>query len=76
MTNLCWSSCLLNEPSLGLFLGAQSHAHVFLSLDLQNIAMYEWLPSFLKQTPPEYPGEGLRRGADKLQVSFSMDLRP
>jgi hypothetical protein len=25
--------------------------------DFQNIALYEWLPSFLQKTPPEYAGE-------------------
>lgn len=39
-------------------LAAGALAFFFLFLDPQNIAVYEWLPSFLQQTPPEYTGEG------------------
>lgn len=38
-------------------LAAPTLASSSLSLDPQNIALYEWLPSFLQKTPPEYTGE-------------------
>lgn len=43
-----------------------SHALLLCALcDPQSIAMYEWLPSFLGKTPPEYEGEG-RVGEERV----------
>nr|Q8CIY2.1 RecName: Full=Dual oxidase 1; Flags: Precursor [Rattus norvegicus]AAN33120.1 dual oxidase 1 [Rattus norvegicus] len=53
--NLCAKRLAQEHPHWGdeeLF----QHARKRVIATYQNIAMYEWLPSFLKQTPPEYPG--------------------
>ncbi|XP_034350163.1 dual oxidase 1 [Arvicanthis niloticus] len=53
--NLCARKLEQEHPDWGdeeLF----QHARKRVIATYQNIAMYEWLPSFLKQTPPEYPG--------------------
>ncbi|KAL6035782.1 hypothetical protein STEG23_005179 [Scotinomys teguina] len=53
--NLCARKLAQEHPHWGdeeLF----QHARKRVIATYQNIAMYEWLPSFLKQTPPEYAG--------------------
>nr|XP_048315692.1 dual oxidase 1 [Myodes glareolus] len=53
--NLCASRLAREHPHWGdeeLF----QHARKRVIATYQSIAMYEWLPSFLKQTPPEYAG--------------------
>lgn len=43
-------------------LAAGAFASPLFFLDPQNIALYEWLPSFLQKTLPEYTGEGMGWG--------------
>ncbi|XP_059558440.1 dual oxidase 1 isoform X2 [Myotis daubentonii] len=53
--NLCAQRLAREHPSWGdeeLF----QHARKRVIATYQNIALYEWLPSFLQQTPPEYTG--------------------
>ncbi|XP_052039385.1 dual oxidase 1 [Apodemus sylvaticus] len=53
--NLCARKLAQEHPDWGdeeLF----QHARKKVIATYQNIAMYEWLPSLLRQTPPEYPG--------------------
>uniref|UniRef100_G1P8K8 NAD(P)H oxidase (H2O2-forming) n=1 Tax=Myotis lucifugus TaxID=59463 RepID=G1P8K8_MYOLU len=53
--NLCAQRLALEHPRWGdeeLF----QHARKRVIATYQNIALYEWLPSFLQQTPPEYTG--------------------
>ncbi|XP_076426614.1 dual oxidase 1 [Peromyscus maniculatus bairdii] len=53
--NLCARKLAQEHPHWGdeeLF----QHARKRVIATYQNIAMYEWLPSFLKQNPPEYAG--------------------
>ncbi|MEJ1278672.1 hypothetical protein NN561_009594 [Cricetulus griseus] len=53
--NLCARRLAQEHPDWGdeeLF----QHARKRVIATYQNIAMYEWLPSFLKRTPPEYAG--------------------
>ncbi|CAH6787971.1 dual oxidase 1 [Phodopus roborovskii] len=53
--NLCARRLAQEHPHWGdeeLF----QHARKRVIATYQNIAMYEWLPSFLKKTPPEYSG--------------------
>nr|XP_027781806.1 dual oxidase 2 [Marmota flaviventris] len=53
--NLCAQRLAQEHPHWGdeeLF----QHARKKVIATYQNIALYEWLPSFLQQTPPEYAG--------------------
>ncbi|XP_060030545.1 dual oxidase 1 isoform X2 [Erinaceus europaeus] len=53
--NLCARRLAARHPRWGdeqLF----QHARKRVIATYQNIAMYEWLPSFLRQTPPKYAG--------------------
>ncbi|XP_017401018.1 dual oxidase 1 [Cebus imitator] len=53
--NLCAQRLARQHPDWGdeeLF----QHARKRVIATYQNIAMYEWLPSFLQKTPPEYKG--------------------
>ncbi|XP_015412999.1 PREDICTED: dual oxidase 1 [Myotis davidii] len=53
--NLCAQRLAREHPRWGdeeLF----QHARKRVIATYQNIALYEWLPSFLQQTPPEYTG--------------------
>ncbi|XP_058150088.1 dual oxidase 2 [Dasypus novemcinctus] len=53
--NLCAKKLAGEHPSWGdeeLF----QHARKRVIATYQNIALYEWLPSFLQKTPPEYAG--------------------
>uniref|UniRef100_A0A8C6W7G8 NAD(P)H oxidase (H2O2-forming) n=1 Tax=Nannospalax galili TaxID=1026970 RepID=A0A8C6W7G8_NANGA len=53
--NLCARRLAQEHPSWGdeeLF----QHARKRVIATYQNIALYEWLPSFLQKTPPEYSG--------------------
>lgn len=54
--------CLSSSPTQAFLPAPQLQGWSFLSpLNLQNIVLYEWLPSFLQKMPPEYAGEGMGR---------------
>lgn len=68
----CWSCLPPDCPCLALIshlslpwaqtvlsVAAQALASLLPCLDPQNIALYEWLPSFLQKTPPGYTGKGV-----------------